>query len=269
MHRKKKSIEKSPKRERPQKLRALFRSERFRHGSIATAITVGVLIVLVLANVVTGLVTQRFPSVNLDLTPNSVNTLSDSTRSVAEGVQMETNLYILANEENAVNDLVYSEYGVTYSQVATLAKKLQECNPLIHVSYIDLDTNPGFARNYPEENLMVGDVIVQTQQRYRVLTVDDLFQVQYGDSGNIISSSKVDGTLASALYQTNASELPLIAIATGHDELLPTDTLSTVLSANGFQTQSFSLLTDEIPEEPRLSCSLPLPPITPKRNCKS
>lgn len=252
MHRKKKSIEKKHKRQRPQKLRALFRSERFRHGSIATAITVGVLIVLVLANVVTGLVTQRFPSVNLDLTPNSVNTLSDSTRSVAEGVQMETNLYILANEENAINDLVYSEYGVTYSQVATLAKKLQECNPLIHVSYIDLDTNPGFARNYPEENLMVGDVIVQTQQRYRVLTVDDLFQVQYGDSGNIISSSKVDGTLASALYQTNASELPLIAIATGHDELLPTDTLSTVLSANGFQTQSFSLLTDEIPEDAQI-----------------
>lgn len=248
MHRSKKTKGDPKEKKHFTKMRGLFYSERFRHGSVATAITVGVLVVLVLVNVATGLVTQRFPSINVDLTPNGVNTLSDSARSVAEGVQMDTNLYILANQESASNDLVYSEYGVTYSQVAILAQKLQECNPLIHVSYIDLDTNPGFARNYPEESLMVGDVIVQTELRYQVLTVDDLFQVQYGDSGNIISSSKVDGTLASAIYQVNASKLPLIAIASGHDELLPTDTLSTVLGANGFQTQTFSLLTDEIPE---------------------
>ena len=134
MHRSKKTKEDPKEKKHFTKMRGLFYSERFRHGSVATAITVGVLVVLVLVNVATGLVTQRFPSINVDLTPNGVNTLSDSARSVAEGVQMDTNLYILANQESASNDLVYSEYGVTYSQVAILAQKLQECNPLIHVS---------------------------------------------------------------------------------------------------------------------------------------
>lgn len=236
----------------PSRLRSLAASERFRHGTMATAITVGVLVILILVNVVSGLLTQRFPSINLDLTPSGANTLSDSARSVADSVSMDTDLYILANRENAGNDLVYSEYGVTYSQVAALAGKLAERNPKIHVSFIDLDVNPGFAKNFPDENLLVGDVIVRTEHRYRVLTVDDLFEVQYGDSGNIISSSKVDGALATALYQTNVTKLPLIAIATGHSELLPTDTLSTMLSSNGFQTKSFSLLTEEIPSEAQI-----------------
>ena len=92
MHRSKKTKGDPQKKSRFTKLRGLFYSERFRHGSVATAITVGVLIVLVLVNVVTGLFTQRFPSINVDLTPNGVNTLSDSARSVAEGVQMDTDL---------------------------------------------------------------------------------------------------------------------------------------------------------------------------------
>lgn len=245
---KKKVSEKS----RPFRLRDFFSSERAKHGAMATAITVGVLVILLLVNVVTGMLTQRYPSVNLDLTPDSVNTLSDSAKSVADHVSMDTDIYILTNRDNAVNNLVYSEYGVTYSQVAALSDKLQERNAKIRVTYVDLDLNPGFSKNFPEENLLVGDVIVQTAHRYRVLTVDDLFQVQYGDSGNIISSSKVDGALATALYQTNTETLPVVAIATGHSELLPTDTFRSMLSSNGFLVQSFSLLTEKIPEQAQI-----------------
>lgn len=247
-----KATSKPPKGKKPSRLRGLLASERLKHGAMATAITVGVLVILLLVNIVTGMLTQRFPSANLDLTPDSVNTLSDPAKSVADHISMDTDIYILANRENAVNNLVYSEYGVTYSQVVALTDKLKERNSKIRVTFIDLDVNPSFAKNFPEESLLVGDVIVKTQQRYRVLTVDDLFQVQYGDSGNIISSSKVDGALATALYQTNADTLPLVAIATGHSELLPTDTLSSMLSSNGFLVQSFSLLTEEIPEQAQI-----------------
>lgn len=51
MHRSKKTKEDPKEKKHFTKMRGLFYSERFRHGSVATAITVGVLVVLVLVNV--------------------------------------------------------------------------------------------------------------------------------------------------------------------------------------------------------------------------
>ena len=224
-------------------------SPRFYHGRSAMLFTAGVLTALILINVVTGLLVERFPSLSLDLTAAGSNTLSDSLKEMARAVPNKTDIYILAKEEDVKNNLIYSEYGATYNQVGVLVHKLCEQNSQISATYVDLDKNPGFAQNYEDEELQIGQVIVQTEKRYRVLNADDLFSVGYDENNNVVASSTVDSALLTALYAVNTDELPIIAIATGHGEMLDTAACEQVWNQNGFETESFNLLTGDIPQD--------------------
>ena len=224
---------------------ATLKSQRFRHGAASTGITIGVIAVVILLNVVVSLLVERFPSLNIDMTATGGNTLSQTSVDVANAVSEETTIYILAREEYVKNDQLYAQYGFTYSQVDVLAKKFAEINSNIKVQYVDLDANPGFASEYAGENLHTGDVIVQTPLRYRRLTVDDLFSA---NMQTYTAYTKVDSALASAIYQVNVKDLPVVAFATGHNEMLDTSAFEQLLTDNGFETTEFALLTDEIPE---------------------
>ena len=54
----------------------IFNSRRFKHGSLATAMTVGFVAAVVLVNVIVGLLVERF-SINIYLTDNKIFVLSD------------------------------------------------------------------------------------------------------------------------------------------------------------------------------------------------
>ena len=134
----------------------------------------------------------------------------------------------------------------------TLASKMAERNSNITVEYVDLDTNPTFASNYSEA-LSTGSVIVETEQRHRVLSINDLFSTSTNQQTyQTTYYSRVDGALASAVNQANATALPVAAFVTGHNEMMDSSALKSLLSSNNFETVDFNLLTDEIPEDTQL-----------------
>ena len=231
-----------------------FKSSRFRHGGIATAFTAGFIVVIVLLNIVVSILGDRFPSVNLDLTAGNTNTLSEDAQKVVDSVKIPTTIKILASEEDVKNDAVLSSsYGLKYSQVGILASKMQERNPNIKVEYVDLDKTPTFATNYQNDSLTAGCVVVETEKRHRVLQVTDLFNVQQDyQTGASQSYSTVDGALASAVNQTNSETLPVVAFATGHDELLDASGFKSLLAGGSFETVSFNLLTEPVPEKAQM-----------------
>ena len=95
---------------------------------------------------------------------------------------------------------------------------------------------------------MVGDMIIRTRLRYQVLTVDDLFQVQYGDSGISSAHSKVGQDVGICHLSANASKLRSPS-PQGHDEVAPPPTpFPLCWGQTDFKTWTFSLPTDEIPE---------------------
>lgn len=227
-------------------------SHKGKYRGISLAMTAGFLAVVILLNVVVSLLSERFPSINLDLTANHVNTLSEGAADIAAKVQNPTTIYIMASEEVAKADSLLAEYGIKYSQVSTLAQKMAEKNPQITVEYIDLDKNPSFATEYKDDGLMTADVLVKTDKRYRVLAYTDLFDVQYSQTGSSTAYSMVDSALASAISSVNADTLPLAVFEAGHNEMLDTTLYQDLLSNNNFETQSVNLLTDPIPENAQL-----------------
>lgn len=236
--------------EEPEKKVPFFKTQKWKHGGIATAFTAGFIVLVILVNVVVSILSDRFPSMNLDLSADSSYTLSETALEVVDAVTQPTKITICANPDSAGSLL--DSYYLDYGQVMTLASKMAERNSNITVEYVDLDTNPTFASNYSEA-LSTGSVIVETDQRHRVLSINDLFSTSTNQQTyQTTYYSRVDGALASAVNQANATTLPVAAFVTGHNEMMDSSALKSLLSSNNFETVDFNLLTDEIPEDTQL-----------------
>ena len=110
-----------------------FRSNKFKRGGMATLMSVVFIAIVVVVNVLVSALSNRFPSMNVDLTAEKLNSLSDQALEIAKGVQNDTDIYLIGDEEAIRKDRVFTSYNLKYSQVANLADKLQA------VSYTHLD----------------------------------------------------------------------------------------------------------------------------------
>lgn len=233
-------------------VKKVLKSRRFKRGGMATIFTAVFVVVVILINVVVSLLSERFPSMNIDLTANQVNTLSDAAMEVAKEVENDTTIYILATDDW----LDYANnQGVPYSSLISLSDKLAEANSKIKVEQVDLEKNPTFANKYADENLSNGYVVVETDKRYRVLTISDMFPTESNSqTGESTSYNDVDSALATAIKQVNLSEVPVVSIATGHSEAMTAafDSLTSFFNENAFDVQQFNILTDEIPENTQI-----------------
>lgn len=233
-------------------VKKVLKSRRFKRGGMATVFTAVFVVVIILINVVVSLLSERFPSMNIDLTANKVNTLSDAALEVAKEVENETTIYILATDDW----LDYANnQGVAYSTLVSLSDKLAEANSKIKVEQVDLEKNPSFVNEYADENLTNGCVVVKTDKRYRVLTISDLFPSESNSqTGSTASYNDVDSALATAIKQVNLSEVPVVSIATGHSEAMTDafDSLSSFLNENAFDVQQFNILSEDIPENTQI-----------------
>lgn len=233
-------------------VKKVLKSRRFKRGGMATIFTAVFVVVVILINVVVSLLSERFPSMNIDLTANQVNTLSDAAMEVAKEVDNDTTIYILATDDW----LDYANnQGVPYSSLISLSDKLAEANSKIKVEQVDLEKNPTFANKYADENLTNGYVVVETDKRYRVLTISDMFPTESNSqTGQSTSYNDVDSALATAIKQVNLSEVPVVSIATGHSEAMTDafDSLTSFFNENAFDVQQFNILTEDIPENTQI-----------------
>lgn len=235
---------------------SVFRGNKFKRGGMATVMTVVFIAVVVVLNLLISVLSERFPSMNIDLTAQKMNTLSDQAVEIAEGVAQDTNIYLIGTEDAYKNDAIYSNYGLKYSQVMNLAKRLEEVNQKIHVQFIDPDTNPEFISRYSNEGLATGRVLISTEKRYKVLTVDDMFSMsQNSTTGATEMFSNVDSALAGAIEVVNLDKVPVLTIATGHDELLEVESMSSfidMMEKQNFDIKQIDMLTEDIPEDTQI-----------------
>lgn len=245
------AVEKQPAPKAPK-----ARGNKLKRGGVTTLMAVIFIAIVVVVNILVGALTERFPSMNVDLTAEKLNTLSDQALEIAKSVENETNIYLIGTEEAYLQNRLgaqYAQYGMDYSQVATLAEKLQEANPKIHTEFIDPDTNPKFISDHAEDELTSGCVLLETEARHRVLDISDLFAMRSNQTTyqqEIVS--QVDSALAGALEQVNMQNVPLIAVATGHNEMLNSTALSAfndLMERQNFEVREIDFLTEEIPAE--------------------
>ena len=229
-----------------------FNWNKFKRGGMATTLSVVFIAIVVALNLLVSALTDRFPSLDIDLTAQKVNSLSDQALEIAKNVDREVTIYLIGTQEGYEQNQIYSSYvqrGMQYSQVSSLVKRLVEANPLISMEYVDPATNPEFISQYESDSLATGKVLVESDLRHTVLTVNDLFIINQ-ETGSTINS-KVDSALAGALELVNMDTVPVMSIITGHGEMLSTSNMAAFvdnMEQNNFQVEEVDILTQEIPE---------------------
>ena len=227
---------------------SVLKSTKFKRSGMATIMTVVFIVLVIALNILVSLLSARFPSMNIDMTAQKLNTLSDSALDAAKNVPNDTEIYVIAKEDDARNDRIFSE--IKFSQVSNLLDKMAEANPKIKISYIDADTNPQFMSEHANENLSTGSVLISTAQRTKTLRIIDLFSASQDQTTGAMSYfSNVDSALANAVTMVNLENIPVVSVISGHDEFFDTTAradLETLLSNNSYSVQNVNLLTGEI-----------------------
>lgn len=241
------SKEKSDKIGKKKKKRNHMDSRKFRYGSMATAVTVVVIAVVVLINVVAGILNSRYPA-NLDLTKNKLFSLSDDSKQVAKNVSQDVTITVFADEST------FSSPSTGTDQINTIFKQFYQAvkqyaslsNGKITVKYEDLTKDPAAATNYTQYNPSTGDILFQCGSRSEKIAYTDLYSEDSNNSSyqsySASYTSKVEQVLASKIAMVTSDNTPVVMMLTGHDEDSNTKTsISDTLGNNNYTTKDVDI----------------------------
>ena len=213
---------------------------RLKHGSLATAMTIGLVAVIVLVNVIVGLLVERFP-MDIDLTTDNIFQLSDESIEYIENLDQDVTINVLADEET------FSGQNDYYRQANEVIQNYTKYSDRITVRYIDLYTNPELQQKYSKETLSVGGILVECGERYQTLTAYDLFNTQTDQQTGsaYITSSKAEQSMTSAIMNVTNANPPKAAVLTGYNTTDISD-FTSILESNGYVVEEVNLMTGEL-----------------------
>jgi len=216
-----------------------FRSRAFRQGSVASVVTAVVLVAAVLLNMAAGRLTARY-NLRLDLTAESVLTLTSTTTDYLKTLDKDVSIYILNSEQ------AFAAEGTYVVQAAEAIGQYAAHSNRITVAYIDLMQNPGFSSAYPE--VQVNDIMVSCGEKYRLLTPEDLFNFQVDDYGAYITSSKAEQTMTGAISYVTSDVVIRAGVLGGHSESAASG-LTTLLQLNNYEITPVTPASQDIPSD--------------------
>lgn len=208
-----------------------------RGGSYSLIITAIVLAIMILANVfVTSLPT---PMTKYDISATKLYSITSNTKVVVNALKQDVNIYwiVQAGKEDDV--------------IENLLGKYDSLSDYIHIIKKNPDVYPTFAKQYTDETVPNNSLVVESGDRSRFVSYDDIY-IEEADVYSYSSNSSFDGegAITSAIDYVVREDLPQMYVLEGHGEAEFPSTLSDQIEKDNIEVQKFSLLTvDSIPEE--------------------
>ena len=222
-----------------------LKSRKFKVGSLATAITIIMVAIIVVINLIVGQVTKKF-SLNLDLTQNKIFSLTDQTVNFIKNLDKDVEIILLNDEDS------FAKTNSYFTQANSVLKKYTLNSNKIKITYVDVVKNPMYLNEYQNENLKENSIIVKSGNRHKIITVQDIFEIQRSYYGSAITGSRAEQELTSAILYVTSNEQTKIVFLNGYGEQEST-ALSELLKKNNFNVLSVSLLNEEIPNDASLA----------------
>lgn len=209
----------------------------FRGGSYALAISAVVLAILIVVNIfVSALPTTM---TKYDISSSKLYSITSNTKVVVNALEEDVTIYwvVQSGEEDEVIENLLGKYESLSDHLSVVKK-----NP---------DVYPTFTQQYTDETVLNNSLIVESGDRSRYISYDDIY-VQEADMYSYTYSTSFDGegAITSAIDYVVSDELPQAYLLEGHGESELPSTFASQLEQDNIETQTFSLLTvDEVPEE--------------------
>ena len=268
--------EKPEKPEKPKKERSEGAAKKLKHGTMATVFTCVFLALLVLVNVVTTVLFERYP-ITIDLTKDKIYSMTEQSEEYVKKVDRDVLVTIFADEDTYIN---YSAYN---KQAVELLKNYCKMNHHISYRFVDIDSNPDVIKNYSDtisafdiifetDSVVDGETVKRTRKLGMVdlLTFNDQLVTQLSQSGysiemlreqagndmnllayygSYVESSNAEQAFTSALMTVTDPNPVDVCFLTGRSEVK--DLISggsPLLVANGYNVSEIDITKEDIPE---------------------
>ncbi len=162
-------------RQKPSKMSAA-QKKKFKYGAMATAITCIVIAIVVVINVLTTMLVEKYP-VKLDLTPDGMYEISDGTIEYVQALEQDVNFTVLMDESN------FQTNGVYMQMVQEILERYTQYSGRIHLTYVDPTKNPDVVNRYQEYysgTLTEGDIVITSkadESKLRVVNINNMFAI--------------------------------------------------------------------------------------------
>ena len=225
-----------------QRVRRMF-GKRFFAGSYAVFAAAAVIAIAVVVNLMAGALPAD--KTQIDLTDQSIYTLSDQTERILASLDQDVTLYLLAQS------------GREDTTLTRLLGRYEDRSAHIRVQYVDPNERPTFLDGYDLDvsRLYANSVLVECAQRTRLVGYDEIFVTSYGmdyATYSYTSSTSFDGenALTNAIHYVSSADLPKVYALSGHGEKELGDSVSALMQRDNLQTDTLSLLSlDEVPQD--------------------
>ena len=207
-------------------------------GSYSLIITAIVLAVLIVVNIFAS--TMPTTLTTYDISASKLYSITSNTKAVVNNLQQDVTIYwiVQADQEDSIIENLLGKYDGLSSHIDVVKK-----NP---------DVFPTFAEQYTDEEVVNNSLIVESGERYRFISYDDMYEYEtdyYSYTYNVTGFDG-EGAITSAIDYVVTEDLPKIYVLEGHGEGdLPT-TFSDAIEKENIEGDTLSLLNvDEIPED--------------------
>lgn len=273
---KKDKDKKNDKKEKKTKDGKKFNAKKLKHGTMATVFTCVFVALLVLVNVVTTMLFDRYP-ITIDLTTNKIYSVSNDTEDYVKKVNVDVQVTIFADENTYTN---YSSYN---KQAVELLKNYCKLNHHITYRFVDIDSHPEIVKEYTD-TISQFDMIFETKTKVDgkeisrtrklgmldLLTFTDEFEQKLSQSGysidtlaqqaggdlsflsyygSYVESSNAEQAFTSALMTVTDPNPVYVTVLTGRSELTQLTYFQTLLTANGYNVNTVDITSEDIPAD--------------------
>lgn len=247
------------KKSKPQKEKGKFKkfmkSRKAKHGTVAMAITALVIVMVIVLNIIIGLLVNRFPDLELDLTSNNSFALQDDTIDYVSHLNNDVTVYILMDKDK------FESQGTYFVQAQKMLNKMaSKSDGKMKIKYVDLTSNPSFTSNYPNVDWQSSSanniVLVESGKQYKVLTLTDCFEYDeqtYNYYGTYsFTGTKIEQAVVTAILNVTTDDKVVVDMIKGNNEQ-DYSSLKSLLENNAYQVNDVSLATGDFDKDAKVA----------------
>lgn len=237
------------------KFKKFMKSRKAKHGTVAMAITALVIVMVIVLNIIIGLLVNRFPDLELDLTSNNSFALQDDTIDYVSHLNNDVTVYILMEKDK------FEGQGTYFVQAQKMLNKMaSKSDGKIKIKYVDLTSNPSFTSNYPNVDWQSSSanniVLVESGKQYKVLTLTDCFEYDeqtYNYYGTYsFTGTKIEQAVVTAILNVTTDDKVVVDMIKGNNEQ-DYSSLKSLLENNAYQVNEVSLATGDFDKDAKVA----------------
>lgn len=218
-------------------IRRSFTSRAFKAGGYSTLSSV--IVIAIAASVILAADSLPAKYTKLDITENALYSLSEQTKSLAEGLTEPVNIYLI------------SESGREDEVLVNMLDKYESLSDKIKVTVKDPLIYPNFAAQYTTGQVYSNSLVVESAGKSKYIGADEIYKTGYNnEDGTTVAEFYGESSITGAIGYVTADSLPKLYVLKGHGESPLTSSVISAIQNESISHEEISLLSvDGIPKD--------------------